>query len=778
MSVINGVLKKIRAVCDKKKSYMSCHSVRNGLSFYQNDNITICCMTLSEDVRICDINEDSDTIIKSVLKKRKSMISDFKKGKIYDCCKNCQFLQQHTDSGSETEQLLEISFNHFVTCNLNCIHCGYAAKVQSGELRDTDHARVASVLESLYKKGLISQDCRAHIGGGEPSINKGVRQVIEFLTGKKITTNINSNGAKFVKEFAANDLIYLILTPDAGSKEVYTKIKGGDFFDTVWDNIAKYMEVNRERVYIKFVLTENNLHDIENMVKECVKANVKNIVISFDNNIQATEYYKYKEHILTFARLCKENNFIYGYALVPGELIPQDSDIISTVKDQTSIVEIQAVIGNCEENSMPVVSTLDSKQIDFQQIEYIKRYVDNRFLEKEIVELLRETSLAQVINQIKPYYTDVIFIDPTKTAVITYNKKLLKNAIEYYQVNRTSFDVMPLFILADWDGNYDQELETIKEKYSVEIIPLAHCFTINKSFSLYTVPCDNLEDATAWDFAHLTYLIYRVGIRSHFSYNYFSLNHLRAIGPTQNFEMFMLRIDDISRCYKMMEDDESKDAYIRAIYHYFLNPTLGYNIHSNYDQYQHPYVHPEEGDVMIEGGGYDGATALQFASQVGLSGKVIVFEPDYEQYLIVCENTKNYTNIEAENLGLYDKKGSFFISDCAGSGTISSEKGLNGQECKVSDIDSYLEGREEVKVSLLKMDIEGAELPCLKGAYNTIKKYMPKLQVCLYHSYNDHIDIPLWINNNFPEYKIYVGKHMIWRAETVLYALPPSHGKY
>ena len=68
------------------------------------------------------------------------------------------------------------------------------------------------------------------------------------------------------------------------------------------------------------------------------------------------------------------------------------------------------------------------------------------------------------------------------------------------------------------------------------------------------------------------------------------------------------------------------------------------------------------------------------------------------------------------------------------------------------------------------MDIEGSELPALKGAVNIIKRNKPKLAICIYHSDSDMIDIAEWIHTVVPEYRLFVRQHSWEITETVLYA--------
>jgi len=80
--------------------------------------------------------------------------------------------------------------------------------------------------------------------------------------------------------------------------------------------------------------------------------------------------------------------------------------------------------------------------------------------------------------------------------------------------------------------------------------------------------------------------------------------------------------------------------------------------------------------------------------------------------------------------------------------------------------------KESVKVNTIKMDIEGSEIEAIKGAKETILRYCPKLQICVYHKMDDLWNIPLLIRSINPKYKFYLGHHSQNIFDTLLYAIP------
>lgn len=264
--------------------------------------------------------------------------------------------------------------------------------------------------------------------------------------------------------------------------------------------------------------------------------------------------------------------------------------------------------------------------------------------------------------------------------------------------------------------------------------------------------------------------------------------------------------DLVLKSYNALQDEESKQ-----IYHcLFLWHTVGINMpelmfthmvmrtlknrliekgtdlsayNNNYDvnfffdnQYfalpQIKHTPDEDDGIFIDCGAFDGSTVKDFVKYCGGKyNKIYSFEPIPRQYENCLQNIQKWgiERVEFIQKGVWSSKAAFNFLD-GGPGSCVSAGGTVPVE--VIDIDSAV--AENEKVTFIKMDVEGAELEALKGAYNTIRRCKPKLAVCIYHKPSDIIEIPLWISAVLPDYnyRFYIRHHYVNRWETVLYALP------
>lgn len=178
-----------------------------------------------------------------------------------------------------------------------------------------------------------------------------------------------------------------------------------------------------------------------------------------------------------------------------------------------------------------------------------------------------------------------------------------------------------------------------------------------------------------------------------------------------------------------------------------------------------------EDEIFLDCGAYCGETSIEFImrlqdQQINRYKKIICVEADKENIINLQETLQAYDNIEVISAGVWDKTDVLNMNVGLGVGSRISDEG--SVAVNVVAIDDILQGGP---VTYIKMDIEGSELKALYGAEKTIKKYKPKLAICIYHKPEDLIEIPACIYSLRDDYRFYIRNHSPYGIETVLYAV-------
>lgn len=190
------------------------------------------------------------------------------------------------------------------------------------------------------------------------------------------------------------------------------------------------------------------------------------------------------------------------------------------------------------------------------------------------------------------------------------------------------------------------------------------------------------------------------------------------------------------------------------------------------EQYFNPdFMTFEEEEIFVDAGCCDLSSSIRLKGHCKTLKRVYAFEPDPHNYHI-CEKAAglHFGDQVVKIIGKGTWSGNKTISFDASSDGQSHISESGGTSIEVVAIDDAIAPDE--KVTFIKMDVEGAELESLKGARRTIQRCKPKLAICIYHKAEDMYEIPLFIKELVPEYKLYVRHHSNGASETVLYAMP------
>lgn len=209
----------------------------------------------------------------------------------------------------------------------------------------------------------------------------------------------------------------------------------------------------------------------------------------------------------------------------------------------------------------------------------------------------------------------------------------------------------------------------------------------------------------------------------------------------------------------------------------FTVPTI-LNLHFNERLYEYgcgnDVVRVEKGDCVIDAGIGWGDTTVYLAAKCrddfgGKSYAFDILDEGLDALRSQLDRNPDLNNVQAFKCALSDTDDErVFISAPSPGARIT--KNYTGREVRTKKIDTFVDREKIEQVNFIKMDIEGAEVPAIKGATNVIKSHHPKLALSVYHKWDDMRVIPRLINTISPDYNFYLDCTTGFGGEAVLYA--------
>ncbi|HEY5329927.1 MAG TPA: FkbM family methyltransferase [Acidobacteriaceae bacterium] len=233
------------------------------------------------------------------------------------------------------------------------------------------------------------------------------------------------------------------------------------------------------------------------------------------------------------------------------------------------------------------------------------------------------------------------------------------------------------------------------------------------------------------------------------------------------------QLDDVFAAEKLWADEESLATYRANI----VWRALG-------DPSYLPFPAPENtyfpadlfkliaGEALVDCGAFDGDTIRLMVSMVGA---------DFKAVYAIEADTVSGAKLEAYRSSLPSSVAEkIHHLDCAVgarrctlqfamTGNATSKIEAAGVDVQCVPIDELFADRP---VTLIKMDIEGAEYDALLGARKVIERDRPVLAICVYHTQSDVWRIPLLVQSMELGYKLFLRAYDGDGFQSVLYAVP------
>ena len=195
-------------------------------------------------------------------------------------------------------------------------------------------------------------------------------------------------------------------------------------------------------------------------------------------------------------------------------------------------------------------------------------------------------------------------------------------------------------------------------------------------------------------------------------------------------------------------------------------------------------LHP--GEVFVDCGAFDGDTVREVAMRCPELGSVDAFEPDPTNFAALERRAATLTPRLSGRIRLHQAAtdracGTRHFGGNGASaafvdtpvGAIASGHAAQHKGAPCVRLDDEL---DDVPVTFIKMDVEGAEAGTLRGAERLLRKRRPVLAVSAYHRQSDLWELPTLVAALTEEYRFHLRAHRPDGFDCVLYGIPAERG--
>lgn len=232
--------------------------------------------------------------------------------------------------------------------------------------------------------------------------------------------------------------------------------------------------------------------------------------------------------------------------------------------------------------------------------------------------------------------------------------------------------------------------------------------------------------------------------------------------------------DNIDSLYSIFSDDGSR-SIIDTMKMVYKNQYEKFDVYRDICTSEEQYFTKEMMSYLdgkevsiFDGGAYWGEIISDIKRLDIRMKELFLVEINDSNIKVLKKKTSSYSGkLYLIQKGLWEKDGTVYLDG-------------EGEQCRIVDYETNV--RMEVttiddiigerQVDLIKMDIEGAEMHALMGGIKTIKAKRPALAITIYHSPEDFVGIPLYLNRELNDYKFKLLHHTNEYVETILYAIP------
>ena len=219
---------------------------------------------------------------------KRNLVQEMRNGNIPAFCRGCHWIEEF-DENSEEQFLSDLdSYIDMIwigitnECNANCIYCFAFQEIY--EHRTKRPYNIFPLFKEMLDKKIYNlekaPDAHVSFAMGEPTIMKKFDDIIKtFADYGNVHFALYTNGIKYSKMAAklmCDNKINMstVISLDAGTRDVFKKVKKVDKFNDVCKNIKKYEKTKkRKELGVKYIIIPNindNKEEIDKWIDLCV----------------------------------------------------------------------------------------------------------------------------------------------------------------------------------------------------------------------------------------------------------------------------------------------------------------------------------------------------------------------------------------------------------------------------------------------------------------------------------------------------------------------------
>ena len=267
-----------------------CSNIISTLSFHQK--YVGFCTTLENGPSLTDYNDSPEKIINDVIVNRDRYVEDIRNDVIPEKCKDCKW---RLEEPVKDDLIKRIDLFYWYHCNCGCFYCSYINDTK-GKFSDTvkpGNPVIYQIIEKLYKENRIDRENLLVIwGGGEIAVLEEFPKLIDLFLKQGVSSiSVESSGIKYSKavgKILKKNKGAITIAICSGTPETYKRIKRRDKYNTVVENMKKYLKDARKNKYLvvsKFIILNkfnDNIEEVEKWLQMCYSIGIEKVEISME----------------------------------------------------------------------------------------------------------------------------------------------------------------------------------------------------------------------------------------------------------------------------------------------------------------------------------------------------------------------------------------------------------------------------------------------------------------------------------------------------------------